>query len=252
MVGGDGAFDTQPPDFLVWLQKRAASVRRVASVCTGAFVLAGAGILANKRVTTHWRYLDLLAERYKDLQIEREPIYIKDGKYYTTAGVSAGIDLALALVEEDHGHESASAIARQMVLFLRRPGSQPQFSYMLAHQETLKTTRLRNLPAWANARIDKRLDVASLADAVGMTPRTFARQFELYFKTTPARWVQELRVEAAKQHLQCDDMPIKAVPSMTGFRDEQSLRRAFLQQLSLTPSEYRERFASRKAVKADL
>src|ERR1700733_15192087 len=121
-VGGEGSLDHQSPELLQWLRKRSSHVRRVASVCTGAFILAAAGLLDGKRVTTHWRYLDLLIKRYKHLQVERDPIFIKDGKFYTTAGVSAGIDLALALVEEDLGHEVAATVARELVLFLRRPG----------------------------------------------------------------------------------------------------------------------------------
>jgi transcriptional regulator GlxA family with amidase domain len=245
VIGGEGAIDRQSPEFFRWLRKRSVNVRRVASVCTGAFVLAAAGLLVGKRVTTHWRYLDRLAERHKDLFIERDPIYVKDGKYYTTAGVSAGIDLALALVEEDLGHAVASAVAREMVLFLRRPGSQAQYSSVLAQQETLTDTRLRDLPAWVNARLNKRLDVAALAKVVAMTPRTFARQFELHFSVTPARWVQSLRVEAVRQQLESENASLKTIARMTGFRDEQSLRRAFVQQLSITPKEYRERFGAR-------
>jgi transcriptional regulator GlxA family with amidase domain len=249
VLGGERALDPPTPEFCRWIRRRSVNVRRIIGVCAGAFLLAGAGVLTGKRVTTHWRYLDLLAARYKDLLIEREPIYIKDGKYYTCAGVSAGIDLALALVEEDHGHELASALTRDMLLFLRRIGSQGQLSYMLEHQKSLKNP-FGDLLAWANANVDKRLDVASLAEATGLTPRTFARQFELHFQTTPARWVQELRVEAAKLHLLCPVTPIKAIPSVTGFRDEQSLRRAFVQQMSMTPKEYRERYREKTATSA--
>jgi transcriptional regulator GlxA family with amidase domain len=248
VIGGEGAIDHQSPDFFLWLRKRSANVRRVASVCTGAFILAASGLLAGKRVTTHWRYLDRLAERHKDLHIERDPIFIKDGKYYTTAGVSAGIDLALALVEEDLGHAAAAAVAREMVLFLRRPGSQAQYSSVLAQQETLTDARLRDLPSWVNARLNQQLDVPTLAKVVAMTPRTFARQFELHFRTTPARWVQSLRVEAAKRQLESENTPLRAIASMTGFRDEQSLRRAFMQQLSVTPKDYRERFGAKEAL----
>ncbi len=123
-IGGEGSLEHQSAELLQWLRKRASHVRRVASVCTGAFILAAAGVLDGRRVTTHWRYLDFLIKRYKHLQVERDPIFIKDGKFYTTAGVSAGIDLALALVEEDLGHEVAASVARELVLFLRRPGSQ--------------------------------------------------------------------------------------------------------------------------------
>jgi transcriptional regulator GlxA family with amidase domain len=241
-VGGEGSLDHQPPELLQWLRKRSSHVRRVASVCTGAFILAAAGLLDGKRVTTHWRYLDLLIKRYKHLQVERDPIFIKDGKFYTTAGVSAGIDLALALVEEDLGHEVAASAARELVLFLRRPGSQAQYSILLAQQATMSDTRMRDLPAHAESHLTHKLDVNTLAAFVAMSPRTFARQFEGSFATTPARWVRSLRVEAARQHLESRNLSLKEIARVTGFRDEQALRRAFVQQMKMTPREYRERF----------
>jgi transcriptional regulator GlxA family with amidase domain len=241
-VGGEGSLDHQPPELLQWLRKRSSHVRRVASVCTGAFILAAAGLLDGKRVTTHWRYLDLLIKRYKHLQVERDPIFIKDGKFYTTAGVSAGIDLALALVEEDLGHEVAASAARELVLFLRRPGSQAQYSILLAQQATMSDTRMRDLPAHAESHLTHNLDVNTLAAFVAMSPRTFARQFEGSFDTTPARWVRSLRVEAARQHLESRNLSLKEISRVTGFRDEQALRRAFVQQMKMTPREYRERF----------
>ena len=152
-IGGEGSLEHQSAELLQWLRKRASHVRRVASVCTGAFILAAAGVLDGRRVTTHWRYLDFLIKRYKHLQVERDPIFIKDGKFYTTAGVSAGIDLALALVEEDLGHEVAASVARELVLFLRRPGSQAQYSILLAQQATMSDTRMRELPAHAESHL---------------------------------------------------------------------------------------------------
>jgi len=244
-IGGEGAMiEFHPPELIRWLRRRSAHVRRLASVCTGAFMLAAAGLLDGKRATTHWSYIDQLADRYGSLKIERDPIFVKDGKTYTTAGISAGIDLALALVEEDLGHAVAAACARHMVLFLRRPGTQAQYSTLLAQQADVSGTPMRDLPAWAKTRLTQTLDVNTLAKAVAMTPRTFARQFEIHFRTTPARWVQSLRVEAARQHLEAKELPLKAIARNTGFRDEQSLRRAFLQQLSMTPREYRERFGT--------
>src|ERR1700723_3534424 len=240
-IGGEGSLEYQSAELLRWLRKRASHVRRVASVCTGAFILAAAGVLDSRRVTTHWRYLDLLIKRYKHLQVERDPIFIKDGKFYTTAGVSAGIDLALALVEEDLGHSVAATLARELVLFLRRPGSQAQYSVLLAQQEEVEDNRLRDLPAWARSSLTRKLDVRTLAKVVAMSPRTFARQFQSQFGTTPAKWIQSLRVEAARQHLEADGMPLKRIARLTGFRDEQALRRAFLHQMSVTPTEYRGR-----------
>src|SRR5258707_5743756 len=133
-IGGEAYIEHQSAELLQWLRKRASHVRRVASVCTGAFILGAAGVLDGRRVTTHWRYLDLLIKRYKHLQVERDPIFIKDGKFYTTAGVNAGIDLALALVGEDLGHQGAASVARRLGLFLRRPGSQAPYSKFLGQQ----------------------------------------------------------------------------------------------------------------------
>jgi transcriptional regulator GlxA family with amidase domain len=242
VVGGAGSVEHQSSDLLEWLRKGVSRIRRVASVCTGAFVLAASGLLNGKRVATHWRYCDLFASRFKHLRIERDPIFIKDGKFYTTAGVSAGIDLALALVEEDLGHSVAATVARELVLFLRRPGNQAQYSQLLAQQEGIDDNCMRDLPVWARSNLARRLDVSTLAKVVAMSPRTFARRFQSQFGTTPARWVQSLRVEAARQHLESVNMPLKRIAGLTGFRDEQALRRAFIQQMSVTPKQYRERF----------
>src|ERR1700716_89196 len=242
VVGGLGSVEHPSPELLQWLRERAPRIRRVASVCTGAFILAASGLLDGRRVATHWRYCDLFVSRFRHLKVERDPIFIKDGKFYTTAGVSAGIDLALALVEEDLGHSVAATVARELVLFLRRPGSQAQYSTLLAQQEEVHDKRMRDLPSWARASLTRKLDVNTLAQVAAMSPRTFARQFQSQFGTTPAKWVQSLRVEAARQHLEGDDMPLKRIAHLTGFRDEQALRRAFIQQMSLTPKQYRERF----------
>jgi transcriptional regulator GlxA family with amidase domain len=246
-VGGEGAVDEASPEVLQWLRKRAAHVNRLASVCTGAFLLAAAGLLDGKRVTTHWLHVDEFIARHKHLRVDREPIYIRDGKVYTTAGTSAGIDLALALIEEDLGNAVAARVAREMVLYLRRPGNQAQYSTLLAQQADVSGTPMRDLPYWAASRLSGRLDVNDLAKAVDMTPRTFARQFELHFRSTPARWVQSLRVEAARQHLESNELSLRNIARLTGFRDEQALRRAFVQQLSITARDYRERFGARSS-----
>jgi transcriptional regulator GlxA family with amidase domain len=241
-TGGEGAVGQQSPELLKWVRERASHTRRVASVCTGVFVVAGTGLLDGRRVATHWRYCDLLMSRYRKLKVERDPIFIKDEKFYSTAGVSAGIDLALALVEEDLGHVVAATLARELVLFLRRPGGQAQYSTLLAQQEGIDDARMRDLPVWTRANLTRRLDVETLANAVAMSSRTFVRQFKSQFNTTPARWVQALRVEAAMQHLGNREMPLSKIAFVTGFRDEQALRRAFLQQTTVTPRQYRERF----------
>ena len=241
-IGGDGAIAQQSPELSKWLQERAPYIRRIASICTGAFILAGAGLLDGHRVATHWLWCDLLQNRYKHLRVERDPIFIKEGKFYTTAGVTAGIDLSLALVEEDLGHAVAAEIARILVLFLRRPGGQSQYSTLLAQQEEIDDVRMRDLPVWVKAHLNRKLDVEDLAKAAAMSPRTFMRQFKAQFDTTPARWVQSLRVEAAMQHLEERNTSLSRIARITGFRDEQALRRALLQQIGLTPKQYRERF----------
>jgi transcriptional regulator GlxA family with amidase domain len=241
-IGGDGAVAEQSPELPRWLQERAPYIRRIASICTGAFMLASAGLLDGRRVATHWLWCDLLQRRYKHLKVERDPIFIKEDKFYTTAGVTAGIDLSLALVEEDLGHAIAAEIARILVLFLRRPGGQSQYSTLLAQQEDLEDARMRDLPVWVKAHLNRKLDVDQLAQAAAMSPRTFVRQFKAQFNTTPARWVQSLRVEAAMQYLEDRGTSLGRIARMTGFRDEQGLRRALLQQIGLTPKQYRERF----------
>jgi transcriptional regulator GlxA family with amidase domain len=246
VIGGEGAIGPQSPELLSWLRKRSLRARRVASVCTGAFILAATGLLDGRRVATHWRYCDLLISRYKQLKVERDPIFIKDGKFYTTAGVTAGIDLALALVEEDLGRAVAAAVARELVLFLKRPGGQAQYSTLLAQQADITDERMRDLPVWVRSHLTRNLNVQTLANAAAMSPRTFARQFKSQFNTTPARWVQSLRVQAAMQYLESGGMPLKQVAHLTGFRDEQALRRAFIQQTTLTPKQYRTRFGGER------
>jgi transcriptional regulator GlxA family with amidase domain len=228
---------------LKWLQVRAPHIRRIASFHTGTFLLARAGMLDGCRVATHWQSCDVLQSRYKRLKVERDPIFIKQDKFYTTAGVTAGIDLSLALVEEDLGHAVAAAIARIMVLFVRRPGAQSQHSTLLAQQERIEDVRMRDLPVWVKTHLSRNLDVEDLANAAAMSPRTFMRQFKAQFNTTPARWVQSLRVEAAMQQLENRNTSLSKIARNTGFLDEQALRRAFLQQLGVTPKEYREKFA---------
>ena len=241
-IGGDGAVAPQSEELTKWLQERAPSIRRIASICTGAFMLAAAGLLDGRRVATHWLWCEVLQSRYKQLKVERDPIFIKEDKFYTTAGVTAGIDLSLALVEEDLGHTVAAEIARILVLFLRRPGGQSQYSTLLAQQEDIENARMRDLPVWVKAHLSRKLDVEDLAKAAVMSPRTFMRQFKAQFNTTPARWVQSLRVEAAIQHLEDRSTSLSRIARITGFRDEQGLRRALLQQIGLTPKQYRERF----------
>jgi transcriptional regulator GlxA family with amidase domain len=207
-------------------------------------MLAAAGLLDRKRVTAHWHHVEKLANQYPRLMIEKDPIFVKDGNVYSTAGLTAAIDMALTLVEEDLGPAAASAVARDLVLYMRRPGNEFQQSALLLQQSKVIGTRLRDLPAWVKTHLTQTLDVNTLAEVVGMSPRTFSRQFELRFRTTPARWVQSLRVEAACAHLEAEELSAKALARLTGFRDGQALRRAFLKQCSMTPRQYRDRLDS--------
>ncbi|MBV8163790.1 MAG: helix-turn-helix domain-containing protein [Candidatus Eremiobacteraeota bacterium] len=242
VLSGENEFTAPSEDVIRWIRNRAPHVRRIVSVCVGAFVLAPTGLLDGKRVTTHWHHAAKLAQQYPRLKVDKDRIFIKDGKIYSTAGVTVGIDMALSIVEEDIGHSAVAAIAHTLVLYIRRPGNEPQFSNLLAQQANVSGTPMRDLPAWVKSHLTQKLDVNTLARVVAMSPRTFARQFEVHFRTTPARWVQSLRVEAACVHLSTGQAPLKAISKATGFRDEQALRRAFVQQLVMTPKEYRERF----------
>ncbi|WP_233581583.1 GlxA family transcriptional regulator [Acidipila sp. EB88] len=244
ILGGESAFAEPRPEVLRWIRRRAPHVQRLVGVCVGVFLLAPTGLLDDKVVTTHWHHAPKLAALYPHLKVDRDRVFIKDGNVYTTAGVTAGIDLALEIVEEDLGGNAAATIAHTLVLYLRRPSMETQYSRLLAQQADVRGTPLRDLPAWVKANLTEKLDVSALANSVSMTPRTFARQFEVHFRTTPARWIQSLRIEAACSLLATKEQPLKIIAGLTGFKDEQSLRRAFIQQLKLTPKEYRDRFGS--------
>jgi transcriptional regulator GlxA family with amidase domain len=244
VIGGESSVSELSPDLIRWVRRNSDRFRRIASVGFGTLKLASTGLLDGKRVTTHWQYVERLAKQYPQLLIEKNPIFVKDGNIYSTAGATAGIDMALSFVEDDLGYNAAMAIARDLVLYIRRSGNDTQYSNLLAQQADAGGTRMRDLPAWTRARLTETLDVSTLAKAVAMSPRTFARQFEFCFGTTPARWVQSLRVEAVCAHLDAQELPLKAIARITGFRDEQALRRAFTQQHSMTPREYRERSRS--------
>jgi transcriptional regulator GlxA family with amidase domain len=250
VVGGDEIAYTVPSEDLIrWIRKRAAQARRLVSVCVGAFSLAPTGLLDGKRVTTHWHHAAKLARQFPKLNVEKDRIFIKDGKVYTTAGVTAGIDMALAIVNGDFGHKVVASIAHTLVLYVRRSGNEAQYSTLLAQQADVNGTPMSDLPAWTRAHLTHRLNVSALAKKVAMTPRTFARQFEAHFRQTPARWVQSVRLEAACSYLTSEGLPLKAVARLTGFRDEKSLRRAFVKNLAMTPTEYRERFGMRPPVR---
>jgi len=229
-----------------WLRRQAPRARRVASVCTGAFLLAEAGLLDGLRVTTHWQACELLQRRYPRLRVEPDCIYVREGRIWTSAGVTSGMDLALALVEEDLGRDVALAVAQRLVLYLKRPGGQSQFSAQLAAQRAAREP-LRELQAWIAEHPAEDLSVAALARRAGMSPRNFARVFAREVGRTPARFVEEARVEHARRRLEAGEDGIDAVAAACGFGSAETLRRAFLRVLRVAPAAYRNRFRSTRA-----
>lgn len=247
VAGGLGVRDaTSESRLIAWVRNAAARSRRVASVCTGAFLLAEAGLLDGRRASTHWAACEALARRYPQVQVQSDPIFLCDGPVWTSAGVTAGIDLALALVEDDLGADVALEIARTLVLFLRRPGGQAQFSGSLAGQAA-QSEPLRELQAWVADHLDVDLSVAALAERMFMSERHFARMFTAQTGTTPARYVQSLRLERAKLMLQSTDHSAEQIAGACGFGTVETMRRVFARTLRVSPGEYRERFRSQAA-----
>jgi transcriptional regulator GlxA family with amidase domain len=224
-----------------WLRGSLRRTRRLCSVCTGAFLLAEAGLLDGLRATTHWRQCDLLARRYPAVQVETDPIFVRDGKIFTSAGVTAGIDLALALLEEDHGRDVALAVARELVMFLRRPGGQSQFSVQLRAQDADREP-IRDLQRWIADHLDADLSVEALARRAAMSPRNFARVFLREVGITPGQFVENSRVEAARRRLEESSDGVDSIASECGFGTRESMRRAFIRTLHVPPSAYRSRF----------
>jgi transcriptional regulator GlxA family with amidase domain len=222
-----------------WLTARAAVARRVASVCTGAFLLATVGLLDGRRAVTHWRRCGEFARRFPAVRLDPDPIFVRDGNIWTSAGITAGIDLALALVEADLGQQAALAVARNLVVFLKRPGGQAQFSATLALQHG--DARFERLHAWIADHLRADLSVGALAGAAAMSERSFVRHYRRATGMTPARAVEKIRVEVARQVLE-QGMPIKRVAARCGFGSEETMRRGFLRLLGPTPQAYRERF----------
>jgi transcriptional regulator GlxA family with amidase domain len=244
VVGGQGTpAATADTRLLTWLRRAARRSRRVTSVCSGSFVLAEAGLLDGRRATTHWSVCDALADRYPTVQVDADPIFVRDGDVWTSAGVTAGMDLALAIVEEELGREVALAIARGLVLFLRRPGTQSQFSSQLAVQ-TADRDSLREIQHYIAEHPEADLTVDALAARAAMSPRHFARCFRDETGTTPARYVEATRLEAARRRLEESDDPIEMVAAVCGFGTSETMRRTFIRALHVPPAEYRRRFAA--------
>jgi len=243
IAGGRGTerYRSHAP-LLRWIRRQAGWVRRLASVCTGTFFLAEAGLLDGRRATTHWGSCERLAERYPGIRVEPDTIFVREGSIYTSAGVTAGMDLALAMVEEDHGREVALGVARELVLFLRRPGGQTQFSAQLAVQFAEREP-LSELQAYILDHPRENLSVETLARRVAMSPRNFARVFTREVGMSPARFVNSVRVEAARRLLEDSSENLEKICSLTGLGTPESMRRSFLRVLRVPPSRYRERFS---------
>jgi transcriptional regulator GlxA family with amidase domain len=241
VAGGPGVEAAATNPVLVdWVRQRATQVRRVASVCTGAFLLAAAGVLDGRRVVTHWKACARLAQRFPAVHVEPDPIFVCDGPVWTSAGVTAGIDLALALVEEDLGRSVTLAVARHLVVFLKRPGGQAQFSAVLALQTG--EDKFGALHDWINSHLSEELSLSVLADRAGMSERSFSRHYAEATGQTPARAIERLRVEAARRLLSESRTPVKRIAQRCGFGSEETMRRSFLRLLAVTPQDYRARF----------
>ncbi|ATL67356.1 GlxA family transcriptional regulator [Nocardia terpenica] len=239
--GGQGPSTAdRAPELVEWLRGHAHRAERVVSVCTGAYLLAAAGLLDGGRATTHWRWCADLAERYPAVQVDPEPIFVRDGHVATSAGVTAGIDLALALVEDDLGRETALAVARQLVVYLRRPGNQTQFSAPLAAQ-LAERPRLRDIQHWIAEHPGEDLSVEALARRAQMSVRHFARTFKDDIGVTPARYVNGIRLEAARRMLEDTDRGIDEIARRCGFGTTEVMRQTFLRALGTIPTEYRRR-----------
>lgn len=231
----------QDKAFALWIHEQARKSERLGSICTGSLLLANAGLLKHRRATTHWAYFDRLRELEPTLQVDCDAIYVRDQNIYSSAGVTAGMDMALGMVEEDWGKSTALAIAQELVMFLKRPGGQSQFSRHLAAQQ--RDDVFGELELWILEHLDSDLSVESLARRAHLSPRHFARLFRSRLGATPAAYVRRVRVEEARRRMENDGHRIKRLARSCGFADEQQLRRAYKSVFGVTPADYRARFS---------
>jgi transcriptional regulator GlxA family with amidase domain len=226
-----------------WLRRYHPRIQTLVSICTGAFVLAEAGVLDGRRATTHWQALGELRARFPAVQVVDEGIFVNDGPVWTSAGLTAGVDLALALVEEHHGHSVAMSVAKRLVLFLRRSGKQAQFSSALRRQER-EPLKLRDISTFVLEHLDQSLPVARIAAGIGMSSRTLSRWCRQHLDESPAEIVRRIRIDEAQRLLTETELPLKDITTRTGLGDATTLWRAFTEQLGVTPAAYRQRFSS--------
>ncbi len=238
--GGEGTRDPQPA-LTDWLREHGPRAERLVSVCTGAILLASAGLLDGRRATTHWAYCGKLARDHPAVEVDPDPIYVRDGRVATSAGVTSGIDLALALVEDDLGRDVALGIARHLVVFLRRPGNQAQFSAQLVAQ-TAQREPLRDVQRWIIEHPDADLSVETLAARASLSPRHFARAFQTETGMTPGRYVERVRLEHARRLLEDSADGVEEISRASGYGTPEAMRRAFVKALGTAPAEYRRRF----------
>jgi transcriptional regulator GlxA family with amidase domain len=227
-------------DAVDWISRASRQVRRLGSLCTAALLLAKAGVLDGRRATTHWKTTANMTAAFPAIRLDPDRIYVKDGALYTSAGVTAGLDLALALVEEDHGSGLALQVAKELILFLMRPGGQPQVSVHLAAQLS-GAGPVRDLQEWVLAHVGEDLSIEALAVRSHMSTRNFTRLFKRETGVTPGDFVATARVEAARRLLEAGDSPLKKVATLSGFADQSGLRRAFIRHVGVAPFEYRRR-----------
>jgi len=238
VAGGWGTREASAsPEILAYVRRAAGRARRVASVCSGAFILAAAGLLEGRRATTHWRRAAEFARAYPEIRVEPDRIFIRDGRVWTSAGITAGIDLALALVAEDLGEAVAKRAAQQLVVYHRRPGGQSQFSALI--EADRPGSRFSPLLLWARERLDEPLPVERLAARAAMSPRHFARTFAAETGMTPAKAIERLRLEASRERVESGSEPIEGVAARTGFGDPERMRRAFIRAFGQPPQALR-------------
>jgi transcriptional regulator GlxA family with amidase domain len=242
--GGYGMRETKTAaQVAAWISDQACQTRRIAAVCTGVYGLAAAGVLDGRRVTTHWRYAQDLAQRYPALVVDADALFLKDGPFYTSAGITAGIDLTLALIEEDYGLSTALTTARDLVVYLKRSGGQEQYSEPLKFQ-TQSTDRVTDVAAWIMANLRQHLSVERLAAKAKLGPRQFSRRFQRVFGTTPATFVETLRIDEARRRLTGEHESIERIALSVGFRSDDVFRRTFERRFGISPSIYRSRFGA--------
>lgn len=248
VAGGEGMPEAAlDPELIAYVKRQSKRVRRLCSVCSGAYLLASSDVLAGRRATTHWRRSAHFARMFPDVRLEPDRIFIRDGHIWTSGGITAGIDLALALIGEDLGEEVAKRVAQVLVVYHRRPGGQSQFSALA--DLGANGGRFAELLAWVRENVSQRLTVDDLADRCQMSPRTFARVFTRETGVTPAKSIERLRLEVARARVESDEMPIEAIAEDVGFRDPERMRRAFIRAFGQPPQALRR--AARRTAPAE-